>query len=187
MSRDGSDWDYINEHMGGHDEVGLPNFMSESGFSEDYLEAGDKSQVFETWEEAIAWCRRNPGEIITRAPDGQKFVVKKKHIQKKYWQGNKRTASKNIANARDFFERIRYRRVGHLNIESLRRELNQLSISELQSLIPLLGVEVKSCYDAIDRCRFYKKGGRNESLQARDMETMLAEVKQLVAHWTPEN
>jgi len=27
MSRDGSDWDYINEHMGGHDSDGMPNFM----------------------------------------------------------------------------------------------------------------------------------------------------------------
>lgn len=31
----GSDWDYINEHMGGHDEDGLPNFMSEPGFGRD--------------------------------------------------------------------------------------------------------------------------------------------------------
>jgi hypothetical protein len=30
------DWDYINEHMGGHDSDGLPNFMSEPGFSDDY-------------------------------------------------------------------------------------------------------------------------------------------------------
>ena len=30
-----SDYDYINEHMGGHDEDGLPNFMSEPGFSDD--------------------------------------------------------------------------------------------------------------------------------------------------------
>lgn len=31
----GSDWDYINEHMGGHDEDGLPNFMSKSGCIDD--------------------------------------------------------------------------------------------------------------------------------------------------------
>jgi len=30
-----SDWQYIEDHMGGHDEDGLPNFMSESGFSDD--------------------------------------------------------------------------------------------------------------------------------------------------------
>ena len=29
------DWDYINDHMGGHDSDGLPNFMSEPGFSDD--------------------------------------------------------------------------------------------------------------------------------------------------------
>ena len=29
------DWDYINEHMGGHDDDGLPNFMNEPGFSDD--------------------------------------------------------------------------------------------------------------------------------------------------------
>jgi hypothetical protein len=31
----GSDYDYINEHMGGHDEDGLPNFMSDSGWGYD--------------------------------------------------------------------------------------------------------------------------------------------------------
>jgi len=36
MARDGSDWDYINEHMEGHDEYGLPNFISEPGFSDNY-------------------------------------------------------------------------------------------------------------------------------------------------------
>jgi len=30
MSRDGSDWDYINEHMGGHDDDGMPNFLKQS-------------------------------------------------------------------------------------------------------------------------------------------------------------
>lgn len=30
-----SDWQYIEDHMGGHDEDGLPNFMSEPGFSDD--------------------------------------------------------------------------------------------------------------------------------------------------------
>lgn len=31
----GSDWDYINKHMGGHDENGIPNFVRVSGFSDD--------------------------------------------------------------------------------------------------------------------------------------------------------
>ena len=35
-----SDWDYINEHMGGHDEDGLPNFMSEENFSDEFREKG---------------------------------------------------------------------------------------------------------------------------------------------------
>ncbi|MGB3917610.1 hypothetical protein J9253_01100 [Thiothrix litoralis] len=34
MAQDGSDWDYINEHMGGHDEDGLPNFMNTPYFGE---------------------------------------------------------------------------------------------------------------------------------------------------------
>ena len=37
----GSDWDYINEHMGGFDEDGLPNFMSEPGFADDSEEDSD--------------------------------------------------------------------------------------------------------------------------------------------------
>ena len=32
----GSEWDYINEHMGGHDDDGLPNFMSEPYFTDDF-------------------------------------------------------------------------------------------------------------------------------------------------------
>ena len=36
----GSEWDYINEHMGGHDEDGMPNFVSQPGFADDseYIE-----------------------------------------------------------------------------------------------------------------------------------------------------
>ena len=30
-----SDWQYIQDHMGGHDEDGLPNFMSKPGFIDD--------------------------------------------------------------------------------------------------------------------------------------------------------
>ena len=30
-----SDWQYIQDHMGGHDEDWLPNFMSKPGFSDD--------------------------------------------------------------------------------------------------------------------------------------------------------
>jgi hypothetical protein len=26
------DWDYINEHLGGHDSDGLPNLLNDSGF-----------------------------------------------------------------------------------------------------------------------------------------------------------
>jgi len=48
MSRDGSDWDYINEHMGGHDEDGLPNFVSEPSFADnvdEYIEYINNSKV----------------------------------------------------------------------------------------------------------------------------------------------
>jgi hypothetical protein len=30
------DWDYINEHMGRHDEDGLPNFMNDPCFNDDW-------------------------------------------------------------------------------------------------------------------------------------------------------
>ena len=30
MSRDGSDWDYINEHLGSHDSDGIPRFLRDS-------------------------------------------------------------------------------------------------------------------------------------------------------------
>ena len=72
----GSDWDYINEHMGGHDEDGLPNFMSEPGFSDDsYYEKKDLD-YFETFQEAMAWAKSNPGKTITRSPDGNGYIKK---------------------------------------------------------------------------------------------------------------
>jgi len=40
-----SDWQYIQDHMGGHDEDGLPNFMSEPGFSDDsYYDSNDEEE-----------------------------------------------------------------------------------------------------------------------------------------------
>ena len=44
-----SDYDYINEHMGGHDEDGLPNFMSEPGFSDDSY--NDEEDEYENYNE----------------------------------------------------------------------------------------------------------------------------------------
>ncbi|HFU75827.1 MAG TPA: hypothetical protein ENK66_06220 [Arcobacter sp.] len=43
-----SDWQYIEDHMGGHDEDGLPNFMSEPGFSDDY---DDDEDSYDTKDE----------------------------------------------------------------------------------------------------------------------------------------
>lgn len=75
----GSDWDYINEHMGGHDEAGLPNFVSRSGFADDSYHE-EKSQMilnhFDSFQEAMAWAKSNPGKTITRSPDGNGYIRK---------------------------------------------------------------------------------------------------------------
>jgi len=76
MSRDGSDWDYINEHMGGHDDDGLPNFMSAQGFSDDSYSVKKNSDYFETFEKAMTWAKNNPGKTITRASDGDGYIRK---------------------------------------------------------------------------------------------------------------
>jgi len=36
------DWDYINEHLGGHDSDGMPNFMNQPGFDDDSYFDDDK-------------------------------------------------------------------------------------------------------------------------------------------------
>jgi len=72
----GSDWDYINEHMGGHDEDGLPNFMNEPGFADDDYEPKEPN-LFNTYKEASTWAKNNPGRAITRSLNGQGFIVKK--------------------------------------------------------------------------------------------------------------
>lgn len=52
MGRDGSDWDYINEHMGGHDEDGLPNFMRQPSFSDDSDCEEDRDELtYDEWQE----------------------------------------------------------------------------------------------------------------------------------------
>lgn len=38
-----SDWQYIEDHMGGHDEDGFPNFMSAPGFSDDFYDDEEDS------------------------------------------------------------------------------------------------------------------------------------------------
>ena len=47
-----SDYDFINEHLGGHDEDGLPNFMSDPGFNDDGDEEMD--DYVETLDDAKA-------------------------------------------------------------------------------------------------------------------------------------
>lgn len=175
MSRDGSDWDYINEHMGGHDEDGLPNFMREPGFSDCENETIEEQVFFENFEEAMSWAKSNPGQTITRTPDGHKFMVKP---QNNRWssEGNKRV----ISHIRDFWNRISYKRVGQLNLKLFENVLQQLSLSELRSLKPLLDVELKSCYETIEKCKFYKKDDRNTSLQANDIEVMVERVNSLL-------
>jgi ABC-type uncharacterized transport system YnjBCD substrate-binding protein len=63
MSRDGSDCDYINEHMGGHDKDGLPNFMSEPRFTDDLYYEEKDLDYFETFQEAMMWAKSNPGKL----------------------------------------------------------------------------------------------------------------------------
>lgn len=74
--RAGSDWDYTNEHIGGHDEDGMPNSMSEPDFVVEPYETKDPN-YFETFQAAIAWAKNNPGEAITRKPDGNGYVKMK--------------------------------------------------------------------------------------------------------------
>lgn len=71
-----SDWDYINEHMGGHDEDGLPNFMSRPGFADNSFKEFDEPNHFETFEDAKAWAKENPGKTIVRSPDGKGYIKK---------------------------------------------------------------------------------------------------------------
>jgi Leucine-rich repeat (LRR) protein len=72
----GSDWDYINEHMGGHDEDGLPNFMSAPGFADDEYKLKEFG-YFETFQEAVAWAKNNPNQAIMRSPIGDGYIKKK--------------------------------------------------------------------------------------------------------------
>ncbi|MDC9728771.1 MAG: hypothetical protein PSN04_05490, partial [Methyloprofundus sp.] len=69
------DWQYIEDHMGGHDEDGLPNFMSAPGFADNSYEIKNPD-FFETFQEAIAWAKSNPGKSITRAADGNGYIKK---------------------------------------------------------------------------------------------------------------
>ena len=76
MSRDGSEWDYINEHMGGHDEDGLPNFMSKPGFADDSFHEKKYPDYFETFQDATAWAKCNPGRGVIRSPDGNGYIAR---------------------------------------------------------------------------------------------------------------
>lgn len=71
----GSDWDYINDHMGGHDEDGMPNFMNKRGFADDRPEP-KKQARFKTFNEAKEWSISNSGKAFTRSPDGDGFIPK---------------------------------------------------------------------------------------------------------------
>lgn len=61
--------------MGGHDEDGLPNFMSAPGFGDDSCESKDY-EYFETFQEAMVWAKSNPGKTITRSSDGNGYIKK---------------------------------------------------------------------------------------------------------------
>lgn len=172
MGRDGSDWDYINEHLGGHDEDGLPNFMSEPGFSEKEHQVDREPSHFDTFQEAKIWAKNNPGRSIVRSSDGKKFTTKHKEKSQFVIERDQ----KSFDQIGPFIKLIAYRRVGNLDTKRLRLVLTQLSLSELMSLIPLLRVELKSCHNAIKMCARFKRNGRNESLQALDLEEMIKEV-----------
>lgn len=67
------DWDYTNEHIGGLDADGMPKPMGEPEFVVEQPETIDP-YYFDTFQAAIAWAKNNPGEAITRKPDGNGFV-----------------------------------------------------------------------------------------------------------------
>lgn len=71
------DWDYINEHMGGHDADGLPNFMSAPGFADDCHCDQEEAVYCETFKEAQAWAKKNHGKTIVRSPDGKGLIKNK--------------------------------------------------------------------------------------------------------------
>lgn len=76
MARDGSDWDYINEYLGGHDDDGLPNFMNKAGFSESgEVDIHNDVSHFSTFQEAKNWALESGG-AFTRCPSGTGFVPK---------------------------------------------------------------------------------------------------------------
>lgn len=70
MSKDISDWRFIEEHMGGHDEDGMPNFMNQPGFYD------EKISAFDTFQDAMTWAKNNPGKAIARSPDGIGYIKK---------------------------------------------------------------------------------------------------------------
>jgi hypothetical protein len=133
MGIDGSDWDYINEHMGGHDEDGLPNFISEPGFSDDEYEAKEESSYFETFKDAMAWAKNNLGQVITRAPDGEGFVIKDQCINTpKKIDKNKSTPRRFICKELNDYWYIRKKKC--INWFQLNHEIGLLRKEELVAL-----------------------------------------------------
>ena len=45
---------------------------------DDEYKINKEPSYFETFQEAMAWAKNNPGQVITRAPNGQRFMLKKK-------------------------------------------------------------------------------------------------------------
>jgi hypothetical protein len=72
------DWDYINEHMGGHDEDGLPNFMNDPNFNLDYDPNEKDEQGFFVHSEGD-WTqevnKELEGSMNTSYPDGFYFPL----------------------------------------------------------------------------------------------------------------
>lgn len=105
MARDGSDWDYINEHMGGHDEDGLPNFMNEPGFSDEHHQSPQITSLkFNSFEEAKNWSLNNKGKAFTRSPDGNGFVPKVNTLTKKTFPTHKKVGL--LPKRRNRFQRL---------------------------------------------------------------------------------
>jgi Leucine-rich repeat (LRR) protein len=55
------------------DEDGLPDFMSEPGFSDDFR-IKEEPSFFETFQDAKNWAIKNSGRTFTRSSNGQGFV-----------------------------------------------------------------------------------------------------------------
>ncbi len=86
----------------------------------------------------------------------------------------------NIKSSSEFFDRIQYRKVGHLNIERMKSILRQIRSSNLKSLQLSLNEELESCYAQMRRFEDHNLYDHNARLQAGDVDVMIKELNFLI-------